>query len=483
MQTTNSVHSWKLIRITGIVAIFLICWFTGITFGTEQPSMQIGFTEQGTAALTVRMASAPVCSLLTLDPQTFRLKIPGVTESRLKKVASPLWQFFPVEILRETNADQSYLMDFRIPGGENHPVVSRNGKAGISILFDGEVAQNTWEKTVAYGSRQYSALQPAEQQQLTAALDSMPVAPRDPVLLRILQQARQHKQYGWYNKVYSKVYHRQPAGSEDVLALARYFEHIGDTGAAGIEWYEYYQRIAAAEASVYTDDLPPGSHVVEEKIQTGIAGRDTRKKARAWWWIAVVPVLTGVGVGSRWLYHRVNRSGNSTPEAEEESLGAVEFQSFLEEINQKLRTEQAAGAGEEAVARPKESGEMAPDPAGVSAERPEEETRADRIRERLKNYPERQRMQDILPKQSRVYTLSQMDMAPDLIAKKLNMSRGEVELLLKIGNQTEHEANTTLRKERMVSEQFAHESVRELSRHMHISEEEAKLLRLKRWGN
>ena len=460
MQKIISLRQWKISGILNVLGILLIYWVTGTAVGAEQHRMQIGFNELGKVVLNIQTTHAPKCSLFAIESQIYRLQIRETGDIRIRKSASPLWQFFPMQVLQETNGEHTYSMDFKISADDNYGIEQHTRPSGISILFDGELAHKTWQQAITYGSRQYSALTPEEQQVLVASLDSIPSSPRDPFLLGVLHQARLNREFAWYDKVYFKVNHRRPLTAPELENLAQYFESIGDIHSAGIEWYEYYQRVATSGSLQYTDNLPRGSRIVREGTNPVVSGQGFHARAQAWWWIILIPFLSVVGAGGVWWYLRVYRAGKSKSEEVGHSPETVEFQSFLDEISEKLREEQPVLSRLEKTEPPAEHMEETSEPLKLTKEEQDHQTRHDRIRQKLQRYPEQQQMNEILPKQSKVYKLSKMEMAPDLIAKKLNMSRGEVELLLKIGNQNENDGNGSFRKERMIGEQFADASVR-----------------------
>lgn len=480
MKKFNSVHPWKMTEVLKLIGIALICWSTGTTFGAEKYTMQIGFTDQGRIALQIHTTPKPEYELRTINPHIHRLQIKDAGEAQIAKDASPLWNFFPLQVVKESHAENGLAMDFKISSNDSYQITAQSESSGISLHFTGELVHSTWQKAMTYASRNYKKLVPGKRKSFLAALKKMPVLPRDPFLPGLLQQAHQNQEFDWYNAVYKKIYQRQPLDQAGVENLAKYFESIGDLQFAGLEWYEYYQHEAASNSQGYTDVLPSGSNIVSDSPHPAAIGVQLLVRFR---WIMLMALLGVIFTGIGWLFFHAKKPGETT--LGEGSLNEAEFQDFLDEINQRLREEQqsvaqlkAAEPGEEQTKTQKTALES----ISPARKNQDVQTSDEHIQEGLRQYPNRRQMNEILPKQSRVLKLSQMEMAPDLIAKKLNMSRGEVELLLKIGNQSEKDNNGSFKKQRIMSEQFANATVRELSRHMHISEEEAKLIRLKRWG-
>jgi hypothetical protein len=82
-------------------------------------------------------------------------------------------------------------------------------------------------------------------------------------------------------------------------------------------------------------------------------------------------------------------------------------------------------------------------------------------------------------RQAEVVDLYKMSVEPEVIAKNLNMSRSEVELLLKISGTVSKTTTTSRKRKIQYDDSFADMSLNDMAQVMQISVEEAKLLRLK----
>ncbi len=440
---------------------------------------EISFGNEKQVIIRIQTNMQPEYILTDQPNESHQFRITNIENAALRCSDSPLWKFFPLE-LREINHQSG--STFHLLMKTNHPYSIRHSanKRAITLQFTGQVAQETWADIIRYGSRYYNQLDAREQKVLQQVLTAAESSPGEPFLLRQLQQSKRQQQYTWYRLLYQHSRHRAPVSPEDLQWLARYFERMNDQQSASLAWYDFYQQVTATGENQYTDVLPAAAgkpagtranhqHSRTTDVQSTLPVRG----------YGFLLVLVGLGVGVLGLKRNKVKSifVNLWPRSKKEEEEVNDFQQFLDEIHEKLRTSNPAPVRDESNSAGKFDSE-----SGDEKRKPEPDRHepAGSVRENSDRQSSKEaEKSSLLLKQAEVMELYRSEMEPEVIARNLHMSRGEVELLITISQQEERIRSGTRRREKLATELLSEQSIRDLSRSMHISEEEAKIMRLK----
>ncbi len=292
--------------------------------------------------------------------------------------------------------------------------------------------------------------------------------------------------------------HREPLTLNDLEWLGNYFERQEDHLLANHTWYDYYRMSTVSEVAQYTDNIPSNRTLVETQQSRGPTASHQSVPASENtggfpWYFLMIPVLVLSGYFLWNSRSEVPLFGSERFQSKAAKNETDQFQQFLDEINARLHKEKPEAVTtrdpeeitEETEAEIPEKPDMPDEPESTqgAAEQPEIEEQKPADEEQDVQVSKQSGKSRIMLKQAEVMELYKSNMEPEMIARNLHMSRGEVELLIRISNEKTRKPAGTGRKKKISLDMLSEESIRELSHKMQISEEEAKIMRLKQLGN
>ncbi|HKJ68711.1 MAG TPA: hypothetical protein VKA68_12190 [bacterium] len=464
--------------IIAVISILFLAACSALTTLSDTLVADVSFGSEQQVIVRIQTHEYPDYLLTERPNKSHEFHIKNIDNAVLHRSNSPLWKFFPLEVRKMDNQSGS-TFHLRLKTDRPYEIQHSANKHAIILEFTGPLARKTWEDIIRYGSRNYSQLDSGEQTALRQVLSAVESSPRDTFLLSQVQQSRQH-QYPWYRILYQHSRHREPVSQDQLEWLAQYFERRGDQQSASLAWYDYYQQITTTGENRYTDVIPaeyrPSTATRENPQESETADIQYPPSIK---WYGFVLLLAGLGIGllvmKRSEIRSIFKTLRSRLNADKQEDN--DFQQFLAEIHEKLQETNPAPVGDAPL--PEE--DLEPESADEESEpATKQEAPAEWVQEHAP--PQRSKEQEksgFVLKQTEVMELYQSEMKPDMIARNLHMSRGEVELLIRISQQEERIRSETQHREQLNAELLSEQSIRDLSRSMHISEEEAKIMRLK----
>lgn len=465
--------------ILSLVTLLLLSYCSMLAIPSDGLVADISFGSEKQIIIRIQTHKQPDYLLNDQPNESHQLHIKNIENAALRRSDSPLWKYFPLEV-RELDSQSGSTFHLLLKTNRPYAIRHSADKHALTLQFTGHLAQEIWADIIQDGSQYYNQLDTREQKALQQVLAAVESSPRDAVLLRQLQQSKQQQQYDWYRLLYQHSRHRTPLSREDLKWLAHFFERIDDQQSASLAWYDYYQQVTATGEKQYTDVIPAEFGGTSEEGTThqnsGIADVLTSSSVIGY---GLLLLFVGLVAGILGLKRDEVKSifRKLWPRSQEEEEEVNDFHQFLEEIHEKLRESNPDHVRDEShSAEPfgPESGEEETEPE------PEHHEPADSVPETSDRQSSKEaEKSNLLLKQAEVMELYRSEMEPEVIARNLHMSRGEVELLIKISQQEERIRSSVHRREKLTAELLSEQSIRDLSRSMHISEEEAKIMRLK----
>jgi hypothetical protein len=406
----------------------------------------------------------------------------------------------PTEAIDVQEKNQNTYITFRLKSRSSYEVFHESAKDHILLNIGGELAKEFRENVIRFGSQHFEQLQEPQRQVLISVLQEAEFDSRDSFLLSELQVALDNGQIVWYEEIYEQVRGRTPLSQDQLLQMANFYEAHGDLAEAERTWFDYYQRTERQLNANYTDSLPKsslikysdgGNNVIAGLINwmQGLFAQDFLITL-----FSIVFVMASLIGGYLAFDHRdelKQKFGRKKTKIDEKNAVDADadgepavnpFDNFLKEMQDKV----VDIPSDEAKAEPSSDSETAeenPGDFGPETESEEPVYTTEEAEQSLEEFQEfanesSTKKNNVL-RQAEVVDLYKMSVEPEVIAKNLNMSRSEVELLLKISGTVSKTTTTSRKRKIQYDDSFADMSLNDMAQVMQISVEEAKLLRLK----
>jgi len=495
----NMPLRWNIITLALIMTLLLGCSLG--TGSRDVLTADVYFNESADLVIQIPTGRTPDFTFANRLGRSHRIHIQNVKASTLVLSSSLLWDFTPLEIRSEiTQTGYAFLLNVQSTG--EYTIDAEANSDGLNLTISGEAARSSWEKVINYATMNYDSLDQEERQMAQEVITATAFSPSDGFILGQLNMARKQEQYDWHQMLYSRTMHREPLSLSELEWLGNYFERHQENLLANHTWYEYYRMTTVSEATQYTDNIP--AKVTEGEVQQSQGTMATQRSAQGTgssggipWYLLMIPVLV---LGGYFIWKSRNdismfRGLNLQTKAAQKETD--QFQQFLDEINAQLQEEKPEAAitrGREE--NPDEQESFTPEKPTVQGEKqtvaegktePFDSTEIENQKpaEEEQGAPASKQSgkSRIMLKQAEVMELYKSNMEPEMIARNLHMSRGEVELLIRISKEKSRKPNQSVRKKKISLDMLSEESIRELSHKMQISEEEAKIMRLRKSGS
>ncbi|MBD3276209.1 MAG: hypothetical protein GF372_12910 [Candidatus Marinimicrobia bacterium] len=484
--------------ISSAIAVFIIGMAVSAMAQTVQVnSIKPDYRDEH-IVLQIRTDGEAQYRLSELSRNRLELTVYNTVHSDLKQAPSILWQFMPTEAIDVQEKNQNTYITFRLKSRSSYEVFHESAKDHILLNIGGELAKEFRKNVIHFGSQHFEQLQAPQRKVLISVLQDAEFDSRDSFLLSELQVALNNGQIVWYEEIYEQVRGRSTLSQDQLLQLANFYEAQGDLAEAERTWFDYYQRTERQLNANYTDSLPAsslikysdgGNNVISGLItwMQGLFAQDFLISL-----FSIVFVMAALIGGylaydhrnelkQKFAHSKTSLDKKKTIDTDTvKGAAASPFDNFLKEMQDKVEdipSEQVKDEPEPLVSE-EMSENSDPDIETEDAVYTSEE--AEQSLEEFQEFANASstKKNNVL-RQAEVVDLYKMSVEPEVIAKNLNMSRSEVELLLKISGTVSETKTTTRKRKIQYDDSFADMSLNDMAQVMQISVEEAKLLRLK----
>jgi|GEM_PF-3140069 len=406
--------------------------------------------KKNTVDLLIKTSAEPAYQVAFSRDDRLKLRIDDATGYDFTRSDNPLWKQVPFNNIALAQFYNNLYLTIGTENRENfrfsHTIVAK----GIQLSFQSDRFQ--------FGKPEVSNIRLEDTGANT--LNKSEIEP-DHDHIESLNQAMSQDDLNLVKSLFEELPDSKELPSEMVKNLAGYFETHGIYKISEQLWMDYYTTQINSKKVKYADAIPTshperGQSYKETMIGGDLIGTFISENKISLALFLVLSLVTSSGY--IWYSSResVREEGIST-ESSTDFLSAL--QSSLEpdtnENNHDIQTK-------ESIRLKEKSGGKLPDTNVNSAQHPQEK-------------PGNESGKQAGRKRREADRLRRLGLSTEMIARELKLSRGEVELLLKVTEENHLSTKT----HRVAEESISGKTPEEIARHLQISVEEAKIMRMR----
>lgn len=404
-----------------------------------------------------------------------------------RKSADILWKAFPVAGLSQSQKYSNVYLKLNIKPDANYRLTHTLRADGLHLYLRGEVIDQFKANLLDLAVADYSKLS-KDVKNLTLQVFAKKKAALDSKALHAqFNQARMQHEYGWMNILASELHKRHDLTADNLKQIATINDSLGNTDFSEGFWYEYYQLQVKNGDNPYVDKLPettissagPTKQGATTTIQTPKQSEMASEFALltvpsleyTWLWLLLlIPIGIGGALGLQFWKSRPSDETERSETVRREQMEET-FAARLQEMRQKYDSPKPEDKPEKQIVyeRPRKK-------APTFSQKAPNQT-VSMISRQKETHTESQENLPRIRKRREIEKLHKQGLSITRIARKMDLSVGEVKLLLKINEGDIRKPNMRLRKD---VERIDHMSSKEIARFLKISEEEAKIIQLTR---
>ncbi len=426
-------------------------------------------------------------SVSQTSDNSIAVRFENATASAFQQDPSYIWDFIPVTSVSHLTRYSTVYLKIDFAKGTQFRLTHRMRPNGLHLYLWGNIVNRFNENVYSYASRRYAQLTQDSRQKIEKVFRNSHTNVSDQFLVEQEQLAAKKHQFTWMKYLVTELERRKMLSGNDLKHIATTFDNNGRLDLSESLWYKYYQQQVASGDNPYKDTIPAYTNVVKsqdpvpsaQSVETDSKTEPLLSKIhnlplRA---IAIgvlgVIVLSILGSGIMILYRKKDLQTGDKPQVSKQEQLEATFAAKLDEIRSAQQIQQMEKPPvEREVPEPKMhfnpelKNETRPKPKVTPAEEP----RRARTAEIKSDIPRTRKKREV----ERLY---KQGLSLPRIARNLNLSEGEVKLLLKIGDGDQRRPKMRLRND---VANIQGKSVKEIARLLKISEEEAKLIQMTR---
>lgn len=431
------------------------------------------------------------------NDRSIAVRFENASASAIHKDPNYLWNFIPVTTISDMARYSTVFMKIHFDKGTRYRLTHKMRSNGLHLYLWGDIVKQFEQKVFAYASQKYDQLTPEQQKAILSVFEGAQSS--DNFLLSEVKQAQQNGQFTWMDFLVTEMQKRDLLSGTELKQIATMYDQGGRADLSEPLWYEYYQQQVNSGANPYEDTLPVNVNIKKSPMSapnskpgpTSFAARLSRSqlpnvpfRTIALWSIGLLSILL-IGGSVFHLIKQKHVSATAHPEiTKQEQVKAT----FAEKLAQMRSTSQEAQPDKSTATKIDSRPTPTERPHWTPSEKEEPRPVAHATEQKFQTRPEKpnqksdskKRTDSDIPrmrKRREVERLYKQGHSLPRIARSLNLSEGEVTLLLKLGEGDQRQPKMRVRKD---VANIEGKSIREIAQLLKISEEEAKLIQMTR---
>jgi|GEM_PF-4896566 len=478
-----------------LAALFLVL-STSLQAGQDVESVQVYYTGDHLELLIESKPDLEYTVSQTHD-RSIAIRFENASASAIHKDPNFLWNFVPVTSISDMTRYSTVFMKIHFDEGTHFRLTHKMRSNGLHLYLWGDIVKQFEQKVFTYAAKNYAQLTPEQQKAILTVFQD--AQPSDKFLLSEVKQAVQNGQLTWMDFLVTEMQKRDLLSGADLKQIATTYDQGGRNDLSEPLWYKYYQQQVNSGDNPYEDTLPVNVNIkkstrpapTSKPNASSFAARLSRSqlpdipfRTIALWSIGLLSILL-IGGSVFHLIKQKQVSAAAQPEiSKQEQIEAT----FAEKLAQMRSTYQEDQPGKPADTKSDSRPAMTQRPHWALSEKEEPRSAAKTTEREVYARPEKPRPKsdakkktdsDIprMRKRREVERLYKQGHSLPRIARSLNLSEGEVKLLLKLGESDQRQPKMRVRKD---VANIEGKSIKEIAQLLKISEEEAKLIQMTR---
>jgi len=491
----KSLHLNRLLQVW-IFTVLLQVFHGQIQAGQEVGPVQVYFTGDH-LELLIKSNPNTDYTVSTTNDHSIAMRFENTSASAIHKDPNFLWNFVPVTRISDMTRYSTVFLKIHFDNDSHFRLTHKMRSNGLHLYLWGDIVRQFNQKVFSYASKNYDQLTPEQQKAVFSVLEQAHQS--DQFLLSEMKHAGQNNQFTWMYFLVSEMQKRDLLSRKDLKQIATTYDQGGRTDLSEPLWYEYYRQQVNSGENPYEDALPINVNIKKSTKPTPISKPkpsnfaaelsrsqfpDLPFKTMALWSLRLLSILVFSG-GAFYLIKQKQVAAPAQPEISRQEQMEATFAEKLAQMRSDYKDNQTDQPAIEKTftqavkpEKPKlTSGESENSIPDVSQKTKRTQTYS--TRSKVKSDTKKTTDSDIprMRKRREVERLYKRGHSLTRIARSLNLSEGEVKLLLKLGEGDQRQPKMRVRKG---VANLEGKSVKEIAQLLKISEEEAKLIQMTR---
>ena len=418
---------------------------------------------------------SPVYSITEGAHEVVRVRIDDAAGYNFTKSDNPLWEYAPFERFRVTQQYGNLYLEIYFSTNAQYQIYHEPTSRGVAVEFSGEIANTFHRKVYRKIKDIIETASPENPVQIREAKQIIPNLPT-PLLQQVFSRSKSSQATDIFELATTTLKARKLLTQQDLLSAAKVLEEAGDVKKAEELSYQYYHNAVTRNPEVFTDKIPGSAsstrtahgeaQVPEISAVNSISFPEFLRGENFLIGGGIfILLLSGTGF---WAIQRrkKRRTPDYTQQDSRDFLTALQVkmtQANQDAVSHKI-PHSAGSKHEQMQPKKRETVTRSKPAAPVSVRTKSQLTESDLRRESIRRRKEARRM-------------LKQGLSRERIAQRLDMSQGEVELLLKLAQSTTSEKQFH---SKVPGNTMVDKNPRDIARQWQITEEEAKLLKIQR---